>query len=86
MRKECPGLDDGGAGQSKYKGKYSRLPRFRAADGDVAEEELRHWWPALSRDIDVYDWCASGSVGPAGLGMWVCATCARAYMPVRARV
>jgi hypothetical protein len=60
IRKDCPGLDDGGAGQSKFKGKYSRLPASARGGNHGGDDDdaahVRHWWPALSKDIAVSDW------------------------------
>lgn len=76
LRKDCPGLDDGGTGQSKYKGKYSKLPAVSAAAAagaglaaDSSEDEGEApWWPALSKDVQVADWCTRPARLLASLG------------------
>lgn len=62
VRTECPGLEDDGAGQSKYKGKYSKLPASvamarSAASGAAEAEPPKAWWPAAAKDVAVDDWC-----------------------------
>lgn len=53
LRAECPGLDDGGSGQSKYKGKYSRRPGRSEAN---EPKEPQPWWPAEAAAVAVDDW------------------------------
>eukprot|EP00049_Salpingoeca_infusionum_P001404 m.48062 g.48062 ORF g.48062 m.48062 type:complete len:548 (-) comp11008_c0_seq1:217-1860(-) len=51
-RKDCTGLDDGGSGQSKYRGKYSKLPARANAE---EEEEEESQWPHYAQRYKLCD-------------------------------
>jgi hypothetical protein len=55
-RAQCPGLSDGGSAQSKFKGKFSKLPKDKVQEKSSSAAP-DPWWPALSAEIPVADWC-----------------------------